>query len=76
MKLSEEKIASIKKQIAKGQVWFCMSCFSTYKELPESDYEDGHVRNFCKKCGCDLFERLEHLLPNSICDCEDCIREA
>ena len=48
--------------IAEGFVFYCLECSCTYKEVPSRRHEDGHdgyqVAS-CRRCGCDLFARLD-----------------
>lgn len=48
--------------IAKGLTYYCLECSCTYKEIPQRVYEDGHggrLIGLCRRCGCDLFARLD-----------------
>ena len=49
--------------IAEGHVFYCLQCNTLYKEVPTRDYADGHNGHqlaSCRRCGCDLFARLDN----------------
>jgi len=51
-----------KEAIAAGWVVYCLECSCLYKEVPSQQYEDGHDGHqleSCRRCGCDLFARLD-----------------
>jgi hypothetical protein len=52
-----------KEAIAEGWVFFCLECNALYKKVPGRQHEDGHNSHMvasCRRCGCDLFARLDN----------------
>ena len=49
--------------IDEGHVFYYLQCNALYKEVPTRDYADGHDGHqlaSCRRCGCDLFARLDN----------------
>ena len=49
--------------IEKGLVFYCLKCRCVYKKIPQQQYEDGYdgsLIGICRRCGCDLFARLDN----------------